>query len=136
MNITPVFISQLRPGQVFVFGSNERGQHGGGAAKTAIKWGAKWGQGEGLAGQTYALPTKRDFKTTLSLEKIQGYVNNLEKTVDDHPELHFLITPVGCGLAGLTVEQVAPLFRNFMDITNCSLPQEFINQINNISDEK
>ena len=131
MHFTPDNITTLKPNEIFVFGSNERGQHGGGAAKMAMKWGAKWGIGEGLQGQTYALPTKRDFAHTLNIAAIEAYVRTLEEVVAHRPDLHFLITKVGCGLAGLTIEEVAPLFANFIDLPNCSLPREFYQTIKN-----
>ena len=118
--ITPSLISVLDPGEVFVFGSNIHGMHKGGAARVAMeRFGAVWGVGEGLQGQSYALPT------------MEG-IDNLVKAVDrfiifarQHPELRFLVTAVGCGIAGYTPEQVAPFFKPAIDLQNVYLPQSF-----------
>ena len=97
---------------IFVFGSNLSGIHGGGAARYALDHhGAIWGQAEGPQGRSYALPTKDyDVKTTLSLNQIKGYVFNFLHYAADHPDQKFQVTAVGCGLAGLRVEEVAPFF--------------------------
>jgi hypothetical protein len=118
--ITPSLVSGLEPGEVFVFGSNIHGMHMGGAARVALeRFGAVWGVGEGLQGQSYALPT------------MEG-IDNLVKAVDrfiifarQHPELRFLVTAVGCGIAGYTPEQVAPFFKPAIDLQNVYLPQSF-----------
>lgn len=133
--VTPETIEKLRPNEIFVFGSNEAGYHGAGAALTAaINFGAQFGIGVGLVGQSYALPTKDVHIHTLPLLCIQEYVNGLHGCVLEHPELIFYVTKVGCGLAGLTVNVIAPLFNNMMldtDIHNVYYPIEFyqVNQI-------
>lgn len=121
--ITSDRITELRPGEIFVFGSNLEGAHGGGAALLAWrKWGAKWGQGVGLQGQTYGIPTMHG-----GPESIRPYVNEFIRFAADHPELHFLVTEIGCGIAGFTPEEIAPLFRNAVKVKNISLPERFWN---------
>ena len=110
--------------RIFVFGSNEAGRHGKGAAKFALDHrGAVYGQGYGLHGQSYAIPTKDKRIQTLSLEEIQKYVCIFRAFAFEHPELRFELTPIGCGLAGYTPEQIAPMFANTPD--NVDLPEEF-----------
>lgn len=96
---------------VFVFGSNLAGRHGVGAAKEAVqKWGAVYGQGVGRQGNSYAIPTK-DFKIeTLSLDKIAWYVLDFLNRAREHPRDSFLVTAIGCGLAGYEPHQIAPMF--------------------------
>lgn len=121
--ITSDRITELRPGEIFVFGSNLEGAHGGGAALLAWrKWGAKWGQGVGLQGQTYGIPTMHG-----GPEAIRPYVDKFIRFATDHPELHFLVTEIGCGIAGFTPEEIAPLFRDAVKVKNISLPERFWN---------
>jgi hypothetical protein len=99
------------PGRIFVFGSNTRGVHGRGAALTAVKlYGAKYGQGEGLQGQSYAIPTKDAKLLPLSLPLIYEHVKTFLEFADMHPELTFFVTRVGCGLAGKTDAEISPFF--------------------------
>jgi hypothetical protein len=96
---------------IFVFGSNRSGIHGAGAALWAWqREGAIYGKGEGLAGNSYALPTKDNHIQTLSLPEIQEHVNRFIEFAKEHPELQFKITRVGCGLAGLKDGDMAPMF--------------------------
>jgi ribosomal protein S27AE len=120
-------IEALNKNEIFVFGSNESGVHGRGAAKTAMQFGAKYGVGIGLSGNTYALPTveKLNPYTVLPLEKIQTYINEFINFAKCHNELIFLVTEIGCGLAGLTVEEIAPMFKRAMNIDNIKLPIRF-----------
>lgn len=98
-------------GAVFVFGSNEAGYHGGGAAREAYeKFGAVWNKGIGHYGQSYALPTKDTNVQTLPLAHIQHYVDRFLDYVMRNPNLTFYLTKIGCGLAGLTEEQIKPMF--------------------------
>ena len=102
---------------IFVFGSNQAGVHGAGAARYAYdKLGAKWGVGEGLTGQSYALPTKDKSIRTRPLEDIQESVVKFLCTVKEHPDDTFVLTPVGCGLAGLNIQQIAGLFPKVLPI--------------------
>lgn len=129
--ITPPNITTLQPHQIFVFGSNVSGRHGKGAAKTAMQWGAKWGKGEGLYGKTYAIPTKNAAITrTFTIENIMGYVRKFIAIAEATPQLTFLVTEIGCGLAGLTPKQVAPLFEDAMVLDNVYLPKRFWDILN------
>ena len=113
-------ISKLGENEIFVFGSNIQGAHGGGAAWFAHKtFGAEWGVGEGITGRTYALPT---MEGEASLKKA---VNNFIACARQHPELTFLVTAVGCGIAGYTPDEVAPLFKEATSLENVYLPQVF-----------
>ncbi|MDR1348839.1 MAG: hypothetical protein LBJ63_10545 [Prevotellaceae bacterium] len=116
-------ISHLAPNEIFVFGSNLQGFHGGGAARTAHrKFGAVWGQGVGLHGQTYAIPTMQG-----GIETIKPYIDEFLAFAKAHLELNFLVTEIGCGIAGFTVEEIAPLFSSAIDedIENVYLPESF-----------
>ena len=110
------------PGQgvVFVFGSNLRGRHGAGAAKAALeRYGAIEGQGVGLQGQSYAIPTKDYRIQTMPLEVIEPYIKEFVQFTHDHPDMTFMVTPIGTGLAGYRHEDIAPLFKG---VINCWLP--------------
>ncbi len=123
--ITPEKITYLNSNEVFVFGSNESGRHGKGAAKTAMKWGAVYGQAEGLQGMTYGIPTVNATITDkLPIEKIKYYVNNFLDFAMKN-QYTFLVTPIGTGLAGWTIEDIAPLFRGTLALTNVYLPKRF-----------
>ena len=116
---TPEFITELQPGEIFVFGSNLGGMHGGGAALVAYrKFGAIMGQGIGLQGQSYAIPTMQG-----GVETIRPYVDEFIAFAKAHPELTFLVTRIGCGIAGFTDEEIAPLFSKAHNITNIVLPE-------------
>lgn len=110
---------------VFVFGSNLAGRHGAGAALWAAQnRGAVYGVGEGRMGNSYALPTKDRTIRTLPLEYIERYsVGNFLAYACAHPELTFQLTPVGCGLAGYTPSEIAPMFKGAP--SNVILPAEF-----------
>lgn len=126
MNITPDNITVLNKNEIFVFGSNESGRHGAGAAKQALKWGAIYGKGVGIAGQTYAIPTKDKNIQTLPLTDIYRYVVEFINYASIHKELNFLVTRVGCGYAGYKDHQIAPLFREAKNIENIYLPLSFL----------
>lgn len=118
--ITPDYISELRPNEVFVFGSNARGKHYGGAAAFAVRrFGAIMGQGEGLQGQSYAIPTME------GMESMRAAVDRFIAFAQEHPELTFLVTPIGCGIAGYTPEDIAPLFVAAKTLYNVHLPESF-----------
>ena len=117
-------IAELGEGEVFVFGSNIQGMHGGGAAWYANqRFGAEWGVGEGLTGRCYALPT---MEGTASLQKA---VEKFVACARQHKELTFLVTAVGCGIAGYTPAEVAPLFAEAVQLENVYLPQVFLNEL-------
>jgi len=103
---------------VFVFGSNEAGKHGLGAALRAKQvYGAVWGQGEGLQGKSYGIPTKDSRLRTLSLSKIERYITTFKIFAQKYPQKKFFVTEVGTGLAGLKHEDIAPMFIG--SPTNC-----------------
>jgi len=121
--ITPERIQYLAQNEIFVFGSNLSGMHGGGAARLAYdKWGAVWGQGVGLQGQTYAIPTMQG-----GVETIKPYVDEFINFAKEHPQLKFFVTKIGCGIAGFSEKQIAPLFKDALDVENICLPQSFFN---------
>ena len=106
---------------VFVFGANEAGRHGAGAALCAVKeHGAIYGQGIGRQGNSYAIPTKDHKIRTLPLDAIQEYINDFLEYARNRPELTFNVTRIGCGLAGYKDYQIAPLFIGAPN--NCELP--------------
>ena len=116
---TPEFIQELAPGEIFVFGSNLRGMHGGGAAYVAYrKFGAIMGQGVGLQGQSYAIPTMQG-----GVETIKPYVDEFIEFAREHQELTFLVTRIGCGIAGFSDWEIAPLFEEAHGIDNIILPE-------------
>jgi hypothetical protein len=126
MKYTPENITHLEPNQIFTYGANEKGVHGAGAAKLALQWGAKMGQ-YGLVGQTYGIPTKDKKIQTLPLDKIQVHVDTFLATAFSHTEYEFLVSKIGCGLAGYRPEDIAPLFKIIKTgvFENVILPEEF-----------
>lgn len=129
MRITPENITQLSENEIFVFGSNEQGAHGAGAARVALAFGAELGMGFGFAGNTFAIPTKDWSIKTLPLDVIKHYVERFLVAAKLHPELTFLVTAIGTGLAGYTVADIAPLFEKAMEIENVHLPESFWNYL-------
>jgi len=126
MRETPELVKKLNPNEIFVFGSNQSGRHGKGAARTAMGWGAIYGQAEGLQGRTYGIPTvNASISRSLSVEEIRPYVDRFIAFAKEHPKLIFLVTEIGCGLAGKTVKEIAPLFESAVDIENIFLPARF-----------
>lgn len=122
---TPEWITELKPNEIFVFGSNLQGMHGGGAAHVAMeRYGAIWGQGVGRQGQSYAIPTMHG-----GPETIQPYVSGFIDYARNHPGYTFYVTPIGCGIAGFTPDQIAPLFRDAMEVPNILLPESFVHII-------
>ena len=123
--ISPRWIDTLEENEIFVFGSNLQGMHGGGAARVAHeKFGAVWGEGIGLQGQSYAIPTMHG-----GVDAIAPYVNDFIAFAKEHPELKFLVTEIGCGIAGFRISEMAPLFKEALDITNIYLPQRFVEEL-------
>ena len=123
--ITPRWITTLADNEIFVFGSNLQGRHGGGAARMAHEqFGAVWGQGTGLQGKSYAIPTMHG-----GTEEIAPYVDTFIAFAREHKELEFLVTEIGCGIAGFTAREMAPLFREALDIENIYLPERFIEEL-------
>lgn len=119
---TPDFITELKDNEIFVFGSNLAGAHGGGAARIAYqKFGAVWGQGVGMHGRTYAIPTMHG-----GVDAISPYVDDFVAFASEHKEYKFLVTKIGCGIAGFTFEEIAPLFTKALELDNVTLPREFV----------
>jgi hypothetical protein len=113
-------------GSIFTFGSNLAGRHGKGAALTAkLRHGAIQGQGEGLQGQAYGIPTKDARIRSLRLDQIEWHVIRFVEFARDHPHLLFFVTRIGCGLAGFRDDQIAPFFRDAP--ANCLLPDGWRN---------
>jgi hypothetical protein len=128
MNVTPDWITELKDNEIFVFGSNTAGRHGRGAAKQALGFGATMGQGFGISGRTFAIPTMRPTGSglrTCSIEQISAYVKGFIDFAKLHPKLVFLITEIGCGLAGLDPKDIAPLFLDCLNLENVCLPKAF-----------
>jgi hypothetical protein len=126
MRIIEDNITELKPTEIFVFGSNEGGRHGKGAAKTALKWGAVYGQAHGLQGRTYAIPTMNSsISKKLKIEKVKYYVDQFIEFAAKNPELKFLVTEIGTGLAGFTVKEIAPLFEKCITLENVHFPRKF-----------
>ena len=118
--VSPDQISHLEASEIFVFGSNIRGYHAGGAAAAAMNhFGAIWGQGEGLQGQSYAIPTME------GIESLGNAVKRFTQFAAEHPDMRFLVTRIGCGIAGYTPDTIAPLFRDCINLENVALPADF-----------
>lgn len=121
LKYTPENITHLDPDEVFVFGSNLAGNHVGGAARTALlRFGAKMGQGEGMQGQSYAIPTMQG-----GVETIKPYVDRFIDLAYEWDQTTFYVTRIGCGIAGFTDEEIAPLFDRAYDFYNVRLPESF-----------
>jgi len=126
LRTTPENIRELDYNEIFVFGSNQSGKHGKGAAKQALIWGAVYGQAEGAQGRTYGIPTKdKTIRRTLSIKEIKPYVDKFIEYAKQNPNMKFLVTEIGCGLAGLKQKDVAPLFKEAKDMENIFLPYRF-----------
>lgn len=118
---TPERITALRADEVFVFGSNLAGMHGGGAARLAYeRFGAIWGCGVGLQGQSYAIPTMQG-----GVETIKPYVDDFIDFAHARPDLFFYVTRIGCGIAGFSDAEIAPLFAAARTVPNICLPESF-----------
>lgn len=120
-NYTPENLTHLAPDDIFVFGSNLKGMHLGGAARMAYeKFGAILGQGVGLQGQSYAIPTMQG-----GVETIKPYVDEFINLAREWDQNTFYVTRIGCGIAGFTDEEIAPLFDEAYDLYNVRLPKSF-----------
>lgn len=116
---TPERITELKADEIFVFGSNLDGMHGGGAAHAAFRhFGAVWGCGVGLQGQSYAIPTMQG-----GVETIKPYVDEFIDFTRTRPDLFFYVTRIGCGIAGFRDEEIAPLFAAARGLENVCLPE-------------
>ena len=123
---TPEMIDALGENEIFVFGSNLQGMHQGGAARVArMKFGAVWGVGVGLQGQSYAIPTMQG-----GVDTIKPYVDQFIRMAALLPQLTFYVTRIGCGIAGFRDADIAPLFRNALELRNVVLPRSFADILN------
>lgn len=121
---TPEVITTLAPDEIFVFGANEAGRHGAGAARDALeKFGAQLGRGDGRQGQSYGISTKDVSLNVIPLWRISIKIDRFLRYARNHPECTFLVTKIGCGLAGYSTSDIGPLF--FGHPTNVILPREF-----------
>lgn len=122
LKYTPENITSLGKDEIFVFGSNLAGMHCGGAARTAVKhFGAIMGQGTGLQGQSYAIPTMQG-----GVDTIKPYVDEFFDLATEWDQTTFYVTRIGCGIAGFTDEEIAPLFSRALDLYNVVLPESFV----------
>lgn len=129
---TPENITHLEPDDIFVFGSNLDGLHVGGAARVAYeKFGAEWGRGVGMQGQSYAIPTMQG-----GIETIKPYVDQFIRLAREWDQNTFYVTRIGCGIAGFTDEEIAPLFDEAYDLYNVRLPESFAKIIERNRKEK
>lgn len=125
LKYTPENITSLGKDEVFVFGSNLAGNHAGGAARTALKrFGAIMGQGVGMQGQSYAIPTMQG-----DVETIKPYVDDFIDLAREWDQTTFYVTRIGCGIAGFTDEEIAPLFAEALNLYNVRLPKSFVDVI-------
>ena len=119
---TPERIEELKADEIFVFGSNLEGMHGGGAAYFAFrKFGAVMGCGVGLRGQSYAIPTMQG-----GVETVKPYVDEFISFAKSRPDLFFYVTRIGCGIAGFRDKDIAPLFKDAAGVENICLPKSFV----------
>ena len=124
---TPNKIASLQNNEIFVFGSNLDGLHGGGAARVAYqKFGAQWGKGVGMQGKSYGIPTMHG-----GVEVIKPYVDEFIEFALSNKEYTFLVTRIGCGIAGFKADEIAPLFAKAIDLENVLLPKDFVAVIEN-----
>ena len=128
--VAPNYIEDLKENEIFVFGSNLQGVYGVGLLYLLGVFGAIWGQGVGLRGQSYGIPTMQG-----GVDTIKPYTDGFIAFAKEHTELNFLVTKIGCDIAGFKEKDIAPLFTDAIGLFNVSLPQELIDiivRINNI----
>ncbi|MBW5377167.1 hypothetical protein E6A45_00770 [Brachyspira pilosicoli] len=130
MRVSAKHIDKLEDNEVFVFGSNTEGMHAGGAARMAMNWGAIYGKAFGLQGKTFAIPTV-DYTRSgkMSIDEIKKYVDEFLDFTIKNKDKKFLVTEIGCGIAGFKVSEIAPLFRKALEYSNVYLPERFINYL-------
>lgn len=128
MEYTPENVTSLGKDEIFVFGSNLAGNHAGGAARVACeRFGAIMGQGVGIQGQSYAIPTMQG-----GVETIKPYVDDFIELAREWDQTTFYVTRIGCGIAGFNDSEIAPLFTEAMDLYNVRLPKSFVDEINKL----
>jgi hypothetical protein len=124
--ITPHLISSLNENEILVFESNTIGKHDRGTAKLAVEFGAKWGQGIGLVGNTYAIPIKgSDLKRNLTLQQIEGHINKFIEFAKKRKDLFFIVTSIGSDFKSYSSKEIAPFFIETLELENVSLPSEW-----------
>ena len=130
MRVSEKHIDKLEDDEVFVFGSNTEGMHAGGAARMAMNWGGIYGKAFGLQGKTFAIPTI-DYTRSgkMSIDEIKKYVDEFLDFTIKNKDKKFLVTEIGCGIAGFKVSEIAPLFRKALEYSNVYLPERFINYL-------
>lgn len=130
MRVSAKHIDKLEDDEVFVFGSNTEGMHAGGAARMAMEWGAIYGKAFGLQGKTFAIPTV-DYRRSVKMgvDEIKKYVDEFLDFTIKNKDKKFLVTEIGCGIAGFKVSEIAPLFRKALEYNNVYLPERFINYL-------
>ena len=130
MRVSEKHIDKLEDDGVFVFGSNTEGMHAGGAARMAMNWGDVYGKAFGLQGKTFAIPTV-DYTRSgkMSVDEIKKYVDEFLDFTVKNKDKKFLVTEIGCGIAGFKVSEIAPLFRKALEYSNVYLPERFINYL-------
>lgn len=122
MKFSPDRIFELKPNEIFVFGSNVNGKHCSGAAHIAVeRFGAIWGKGMGIQGDSYAIPTMEG-----NMKVLYAYICDFIEYARTHPNKIFLVTRIGCGIAGYKDEQIAPMFADALNIQNILLPRSFM----------
>jgi hypothetical protein len=127
MKFTPENITELTDNQIFCYGANASWKHGAGAAKAALKFGAKHGFGP-VCGATYGIPTKDKNIQTLPLDKIKDHINDFLVVVEANLDYEFLLTKIGCGLCNFSIDEIANLFLDFLPLpSNLVVPVEFYN---------
>lgn len=132
LKYTPEHVDKLDEDEIFVFGSNLDGIHAGGAAKTAYdKFGAEWGQGVGLQGQSYAIPTMQG-----GIDTIKPYVDDFIDLAREWDQTTFYVTRIGCGIAGFKDSEIAPLFDEALDLYNVRLPESFVKIIRELREKR
>lgn len=125
---TPNKITSLENNEIFVFGSNLKGLHGGGAARIAYKmFGAEWGKGVGMQGNSYGIPTMHG-----GVDVIKPYVDDFIEFALSNKEYTFLVTRIGCGIAGFSANEIAPLFAKAINAENILLPIDFVQVIESL----
>lgn len=132
MNITPKYIKELKENEIFTFGANVQGRHGLGSALIArTKFGAIYGQSEGLQGQSYAIITKELRKNydPVTLDQVKKGIDNFIIFAKENTHLTFYVVELGCNLAYFTIEEIAPLFKSAFKLKNVYLPKRFINNL-------
>ena len=126
--ITQENINYLKENEIFVFGANLSYRHGAGAAKQALNFGAKYGY-SGLQGKTYGIPTKDKNIKTLPISEIKPFVDEFIEFAKENSNLIFLVTEIGCGLAGYSQKDIAPLFKEAVNVSNVHLSNSFWNEL-------